>query len=199
MMNFQQLIVAALLLDFSTASAVETAVDSTHDGAASSATVPVRKRTHLRHLSSEEQNEIYDPFIGIPRELQADRLMRPRKLRADRVMSMPSASAMSIEQAAPSYTSSCPLDCGEEICAFSSPDSEPFCYPKCLPSFPVFSAGDGECRAGDVCIHSTFACGSYNDVMNEFCECNAFNDTTGTFRCWASECSVDVVTSAKLS
>ncbi|KAK1739868.1 hypothetical protein QTG54_009627 [Skeletonema marinoi] len=135
MMNFQQLIVAALLLDFSTASAVETAVDSTHDGAASSATVPVRKRTHLRHLSSEEQNEMYDPFIGIPRELQADRLMRPH-----RVMSMPSASAMSIEQAAPSYTSSCPLDCGEEICAFSSPDSEPFCYPKCLPSFPVFSA-----------------------------------------------------------
>ncbi len=46
---------------------------------------------------------------------------------------------------------------------------------------------------------STFTCGSQNDVMNEFCECSAFDsDTAGTFMCWASECSVEV-TSAKLS
>mmetsp|Transcript_6367 Transcript_6367/g.13401 ORF Transcript_6367/g.13401 Transcript_6367/m.13401 type:complete len:158 (-) Transcript_6367:5074-5547(-) len=153
---------------------------------------------HHRQLSQFASALTLDTCLQTLEPKNIERSVLQRKLQADRVMSMPSASAMSIEQAAPSYTS-CPLDCGEEICAFSSPDSEPFCYPKCLPSFPVFSAGDGECRAGDVCIHSTFACGSYNDVMNEFCECNAFNDTTGTFRCWASECSVDVVTSAKLS
>lgn len=46
---------------------------------------------------------------------------------------------------------------------------------------------------------STFTCGSQNDVMNEFCECNAFDtDTAGTFMCWASECSVEVK-SAQLS
>ena len=156
-MTFKQLILVAMTLGISTASAVTASLQG---GDAP----PVRKRTHLRHLSSnahahahaEEHDESYDPFIGIPPELQAEKSMSlsmsmRRKLRADRVMSMPSS--MSMEQAALTFTS-CNLDCGKgQICAFSSPGSEPLCYPKCLPSFPVFSAGDGKCRSGDVCIH----------------------------------------------
>lgn len=157
-MTFQQLILVAMTLGIISTASEVTAASQGRDAA------PVRKRTHLRHLSSnvhansEEHEEIYDPFIGIPRglEVQAGSMPMsmsiPSKLRTNRVMSMPSSMSMEL-QAAPSFTS-CPLDCGTgQICAFSSPESEPFCYPECLPSFPVFSAGDGECRLGDVCIH----------------------------------------------
>lgn len=155
-MTFEQLIVIAMTLGISTASEV-TAVRQ-GGGAA-----PARKRTHLRHLSSnahghsEEHDEIYDPFIGIPRGLGVHAgsmsMSMRRKLRTNGgVMSMPSSMSMEL-QAEPSFTS-CPLDCGEgHTCAFSSPGSEPHCYPECPPSFPVFPAGGGECRSGDVCIH----------------------------------------------
>lgn len=179
-----------VVVGISAASAAQTKDDSTEGKAVAAAAVPVRKRTQLRHLSSsnvraEELAQIYDPFIGVPHDLRADTPMS---------LAPSLSSSMSMGQLPPIYTS-CPLVCGEnQICAFSWPGKEPLCYLKCPASFPVFAINDVECSPGDICVHSTFTCGSYKDVMNEFCECSAFgafqSNATGSFLCRTSECGL---------
>lgn len=193
MKKFQQLII---IVGISAASTATTKGDSTEGKAAAA---PVRKRTQLRHLSSttvraKEQAQIYDPFIGVPRDLQADSSIS-LSMSMLKPMLAPSLSfSMSMQSAPPTYTS-CPLVCEEnQICAFGWPGKEPLCYPKCPATFPMFNITDGECNAGDICVHSTFTCGSYADVMNEFCECSAFgafqSNATGSFLCRTSECGL---------
>ena len=77
----------------------------------------------------------------------------------------------------------CEQACGiDEVCARESTDanSSARCYTKCS-EFPI--NGDA-CM--DKCVHSTFNCGRYAGVFNDFCECNA-----GSYECRPSECGSD--------
>ena len=192
-------------------SSADAATGSSTDGEAAAAgagAAPVRKRTQLRHVSSgnnahaeDQTEEQFDPFIGIPRDLQADGSML-MSMSMSVSMPIPTPSPLSFsmgqaveETAPPTPLSSmgliCTLGCEDDapICAFPGQVFEPRCYRKC-PDFPI--ASNRMCSFGDICVYSTFACGSYLDVMNEFCECSAIGlDETGSFLCRTSECGLE--------
>ena len=81
----------------------------------------------------------------------------------------------------------CEPACGaDEMCARSSPSAEAQCYPKCS-GFPVAAVNTTDACAGtDTCVYSTFTCGGYEGVFNEFCQCSI----DGSVGCLYSDCGL---------
>ena len=74
-----------------------------------------------------------------------------------------------------------PLCDKQEVCAHPYPGAAAQCYPKCS-GFPL----TGNCT--ELCVSTTFNCGGYASVFNEFCEC----DVSGYYAdsCRTSECGL---------
>ncbi len=80
----------------------------------------------------------------------------------------------------------CEPACGDgQVCARSSPGADAQCYDQCS-GFPL----DSRSTCTDICVSSTFTCGGYESVFNDFCECGNSFEFPGTYAdgCRASDC-----------
>jgi hypothetical protein len=77
-----------------------------------------------------------------------------------------------------------------QVCARANAGDDAQCYAECPGSGFPLSEKDGACT--DVCVRSTFDCGGYASVFNDFCECDNSLQFPDTYNykdgCRASDC-----------
>lgn len=87
-------------------------------------------------------------------------------------------------------TIACEPACGsDQVCAREAPGADAQCYDKCS-AYPL---GSRDTCSG-VCVSTTFTCGGYESVFNEFCECGNSSEFPDTYAdgCRPSECGLFV-------
>jgi hypothetical protein len=162
MLVHRELIVIALII---------MALSATNKVAASSSS-----SRHLRGPGVEPEDSLAADSVVVEKEEEE------RHLGATAPPGIPQDGATNAPTPTP-IPAECNPACGDgEVCAREWPDAKAKCYNRCS-GFPPKDA----CTGNEMCVFSTFNCGGYASVFNDFCECDKGSKS---YLCRPSECGL---------